>query len=78
MKRYTTFDEVNRDLKFLRLKSKIDMEQIKIDVRNSKETISDTFSPINLIVNTIGSIVQKAFVLKVVDKLVGGITRKLK
>ena len=77
MKRYTNFDDIDRDLKFLRLKSRIDMEEVKLSIRYGKETLSDTFSPINLIVGTIGSILQKAFVLKIVDKLVGGISRKL-
>ncbi|MBK5214013.1 MAG: hypothetical protein JJE55_10180 [Flavobacteriaceae bacterium] len=71
MKRYTTFEEIDRDLKFLRLKSQIDLEEVKLGIRESKETISETFSPINVIANTVGSILKKAFVLKVVDKLIG-------
>ncbi len=71
MKRYTTFEEIDRDLKYLRLKSQIDLEEVKLGLHNSKETISETFSPINLIVGTVGSILKKAFVLKMVDKLIG-------
>ncbi len=71
MKRYTTFEEIDSDLKFLRLKSQIDLEEVKLGIHESKETISETFSPINLIANTVGSILKKAFVLKVVDKLIG-------
>lgn len=71
MKRYTTFDEIDRDLKYLRLKSQIDLEEVKLGLNESKETIRDTFSPINLIAGTVGSIIKKAFVLKVVDKLIG-------
>lgn len=71
MKRYTTFEEIDRDLKYLRLKSQIDLEEVKLGFSRGKENISEAFSPMNLIANTIGSIVKKAFVLKVVDKLIG-------
>jgi hypothetical protein len=71
MKRYTTFDEIDRDLKYLRLKSQIDLEEVKLGLNESKQTISETFSPINMIVGTVGAIIKKAFVLKVVDKLIG-------
>ncbi|MEH6764244.1 DUF6327 family protein [Aequorivita antarctica] len=78
MKRYSTFDEIDRDLKYLRLKSQIDMEEMKLGLQETKETINETFSPINLIASTVGSILQKAFVLKVVDKLIGIKTVKKK
>lgn len=71
MKRYTTFDEIDRDLKYLHLKSQIDLEEMKMGLQETKDTVSETFSPINLIANTVGSIIKKAFVLKVVDKLIG-------
>ncbi|MEM0517447.1 hypothetical protein [Aequorivita flava] len=71
MKRYTTFEEIDRDLKYLRLKLQIDLEEVKLGLTQSRETISETFSPINLIANTFGAIIKRAFVLKVVDKLIG-------
>ncbi len=71
MKRYTTFKEIDRDLKYLRLKSQIDLEEVKLGLHESKESFSESFSPINLIASTIGSILKKAFVFKIVDKLVG-------
>lgn len=71
MKRYTSFEEVDQDLKYLRLKSQIDLEEIKMSVASTKETISETFSPINLIANTVGSIIKKAFLLRVVDRIIG-------
>lgn len=71
MKRYTTFEEIDRDLKYLRLKSQIDLEEVKIGLNRSKDVVSETFSPMNLIANTLGSILKKAFVLKMVDKLIG-------
>ncbi len=71
MKRYTTFKEIDRDLKYLRLKSQIDLEEVKLGLNEGKETISEAFSPINIIVSTLGSILKKAFVYKIVDKLIG-------
>jgi hypothetical protein len=71
MKRYTTFEEIDRDLKYLRLKSQIDLEEVKLGLSQSRETISEAFSPINLVANALGSIIKRAFVLKVVDKLIG-------
>lgn len=71
MKRYTTFEEIDRDLKYLRLKKKIDKEEVKLGVRNTREMINEAFSPINLIANAVGSIVKRALVLKVIDKLIG-------
>lgn len=71
MKRYTNFDEIDRDLKFLRLKAKIDLEEVKLGVNEGKRNIMETLSPVNLIANTLGSIIKKTFVLKVVDKIIG-------
>lgn len=71
MKRYTTFKEIDRDLKYLNLKSQIDLEEVKLGLSESKETIRNTFSPLNIVTSTIASIVKKAFVLKMVDKLIG-------
>lgn len=72
MKRYTTFEEIDRDLKYLKLKSKIDKEEIILGYRISKETISETLSPMNLIAGVVASIAKKAFFLRVVDKIIGG------
>lgn len=71
MKRYKNFDEIDRDLKFLRLKSKIDMEEVKLGFNEGKRNVVETLSPVNIIANTLGSIIKRTFVLKVVDKLIG-------
>ncbi len=71
MKRYTTFDEIDRDLRYLRLKSQIDLEEVKLSVNNGKESLMESLSPMNLIASTLGAILKKAFVLKMVDKLIG-------
>ncbi|MCG2429950.1 hypothetical protein [Aequorivita xiaoshiensis] len=71
MKRYTNFEEIDRDLKYLRLKSQIDLEEVKLGFAKSKESAIESFSPMNLIASTVSSVIKKAFVLKLVDKLIG-------
>ncbi len=67
MKEYSSFDEIDRDLKILKLQNQIDKEEIRLSVENTK----DSLSPISLIGGMIGSIAQKAFVLKAVSKIFG-------
>ncbi|RFN59188.1 DUF6327 family protein [Marixanthomonas ophiurae] len=71
MKRYTTFDEIDRDLKYLKLKSEIDKEELKLSVSDTKTSIKDSFSPLNLIASMIGSIAQKALVVKIANSILG-------
>lgn len=78
MKRYTDFDEIDRDLKFLRLKSRIDLEEVKIGFYYSKETLAEILSPVNFIAGTIVSIAKKAFILKIASKVISGFFGKNK
>lgn len=76
MKKYTSFDEIDRDLKYLRLKSQLDLEQIKMEYHYTKSTFKETLAPMNLIKNAVGAVVKKAVLLKGVSKLVGLVTRR--
>tara|TARA_R100000935_G_C2810988_1_gene154945 strand:- start:838 stop:1065 length:228 start_codon:yes stop_codon:yes gene_type:complete len=67
MKEYSSFEEIDRDLKILKLQNQIDKEEIRLSVEHTKESLS----PISLIGGLIGSIAQKAFVLKAVSKIFG-------
>tara|TARA_R100000935_G_scaffold13371_1_gene26858 strand:+ start:239 stop:466 length:228 start_codon:yes stop_codon:yes gene_type:complete len=67
MKEYSSFDEIDRDLKILKLQNQIDKEEIRLSVENTKESLS----PISLLGDIFGSILQKAFVLKAVSKIFG-------
>ncbi|UAB81944.1 hypothetical protein INR76_04080 [Marixanthomonas sp. SCSIO 43207] len=71
MKRYTTFEEIDRDLKYLKLKSQIDKEELKLSVTTTKEDFKDTFSPISIIGSMIGSIAQKALIVKIANSILG-------
>lgn len=73
MKRYTSFEDVDRDLKFLKLKSKIDIEEVKFGFLSTKDMVKDAFAPANLIANAFSSVAKKTFMLRVVDRLVGRI-----
>ncbi|TDN88189.1 hypothetical protein DET49_109141 [Salegentibacter sp. 24] len=67
MKEYSSFKEINRDLKILKLQTKIDQEEIKLNIERTKSALS----PLSLIGSMAGSILQKAFILKAVTKLTG-------
>jgi len=67
MKKYTSFEEIDRDLKILKLQNEIDKEEIKISVNRTKEELS----PMTIIGGMVGSIFQKAIVLKAVSKIFG-------
>ncbi len=63
----SSFEEIDKDLKILKLQTEIDKEEIKLSIDQTK----DSLSPISLIGSTIGSIIQKALVLKAVSKIIG-------
>tara|TARA_R100001369_G_scaffold29172_1_gene52461 strand:- start:154045 stop:154272 length:228 start_codon:yes stop_codon:yes gene_type:complete len=67
MKEYSSFDEIDRDLKILKLQNQIDKEEIRLSVENTK----DSLSPLSLLGGLFGSILEKAFVLKAVSKIFG-------
>ncbi|PKD21603.1 glutaminyl-tRNA synthetase [Salegentibacter salinarum] len=67
MKEYSSFKEIDRDLKILKLQTKIDQEEIKLNIERTKSALS----PLSLMGSMAGSILQKAFILKAVTKLTG-------
>ena len=73
MKEYSSFKEIDRDLKILKLQTKIDQEEIKLNIERTKSALS-------LAGSMVGSILQKAFILKAVTKLTGlrKVTAKVK
>ncbi|MBZ9730676.1 DUF6327 family protein [Salegentibacter sp. JZCK2] len=67
MKEYSSFKEIDRDLKILKLQTKIDREEIKLNIERTKSALS----PLSLMGSMVGSILQKALILKAVTKLTG-------
>lgn len=70
MKRYNSFDEINRDLKYLRLKSKIDLEEMRLSMSSAKDVVTDSLSPRNLLAQTVAGLAKRTFYTKVIDKLI--------
>ena len=67
MKEYSSFDEIERDLKILKLQTQIDKEEIKL----SYDLIKTNMSPLSLIASMASSVIQKALILKAVSKVFG-------
>lgn len=67
MKIYISYEEVDHDLKILKLQMQINKQKMKINV----EEIKEDFSPISIISGIASSIAKKAFVLKAVSKILG-------
>ncbi|MUP45121.1 hypothetical protein E0K83_05115 [Gramella sp. BOM4] len=67
MRTYSSFEEIDKDLKILKLQTEIDKEEIKL----SMDKVKSGMSPVSLIGSAVTSIVQKAIVLKAVTKIFG-------
>ncbi len=67
MKQYSSFEEIDRDLKILKLQNEIDKEEIKLSIQETK----DNMSPLSLAGSVITAAVRKALVLKAVAKMWG-------
>ena len=67
MRIYSSFEEIDKDLKILKLQTQIDKEEIKLSIDQTKESLS----PVSIIGSIAGSIIQKALVLKAVSKIIG-------
>lgn len=71
MKVYSNFDQINQDLKILKLKKQISQEELRLNVNGAKSGLSSGFSPVSTISTMIGSIMQKAIVAKLVGTIFG-------
>ena len=67
MRTYRNFEEIDRDLQYLKLQKEIDQETMKLNMNEVKES----FSVVNIAAGMISSIAKKAVVLKTVNKLIG-------
>ncbi|AGC76543.1 hypothetical protein LX97_01204 [Nonlabens dokdonensis] len=67
MRVYNSFDEMDRDLRYLKLQQQVHQETMKLQVNEVKESLS----AVSILSNIVGSIAKKAVVLKVVNKLIG-------
>lgn len=67
MRVYNSFDEINRDLRYLQLQKQIDQETMKLNMNEVKES----FSAVSILTSIVSSIAKKAVILKTVHKLIG-------
>lgn len=67
MKVYSSFEQIEHDLKILKLQQQIDQEQLKADINDMK----GGFNPMTAIASSVGAVVKKALVYKAVDKIMG-------
>jgi len=67
MRRYKTFEEVNTDLRLLKIQSDIDKEELKTSIEKTK----DSLSPSNLIGGLVGSLATRAIALKLLVPIAG-------
>lgn len=71
MKRYTDFDEIDRDLKYLSLKSKIDFEEVKLGIKNSKGFMGETVDALKVAAGAAGTLIMGTILFKMVENILG-------
>lgn len=67
MKEYSSFEEIDKDLRILKLQTEIDKEEIKLSVAQTKSS----FSLLSMLGSIAGSVLEKAIILKAVTKITG-------
>lgn len=73
MRQYNNFEEIERDLKLLKLRSEIDKERIFLSYNHTKESLS----PLNILKRTAGTVFKSALIYKTASKVMGCIGDKL-
>jgi len=66
MKIYTSFEEIDKDIKVLKLEKDISKEEIKLNFNG----IKDDFSFLNVVGKTASSVIQKALTFKLLRNLI--------
>ncbi|CAL68247.1 DUF6327 family protein [Christiangramia forsetii] len=67
MRIYSSFEEIDKDLKILKLQTEIDKEEIKLSLDQTKEHLS----PKSLLGSSVGSLIHKLLAIKAVSKIMG-------
>lgn len=74
MREYKNFEEIDRDLKLLKLQQEIDKERIILSYNRTKESVS----PKNLLKSAAGSLLKNAIIFKGVTKVLGFVGDKFR
>jgi len=67
MREYSSFEEIDKDLKILKLQTEIDKEEIKLSLGQTKENLRIK----SLFKSSLNSVAQKILSLKAVGKILG-------
>ncbi|HSP83576.1 MAG TPA: DUF6327 family protein [Gillisia sp.] len=67
MKEYSSFEEIERDIKILKLQNQIDKEQVKLSIEQTKEALS----PLSLLGSSVRAAFKKVKEFKAVVTAVG-------
>jgi len=67
MREYSTFEEIDKDLKILKLQTEIDKEEIKLSIDQTRENLRFK----SLVKSSLSSVAQKILALKAVGKILG-------
>lgn len=67
MRIYSSFEEIEKDLKILKLQTEIDKEEIKLSMDQTKHDIS----PMSLLGSGVGTVIHKILSIKAVSKIIG-------
>mgnify|MGYP001475275170 CR=1 FL=1 len=67
MRVYSSFEEIDKDLKILKLQTEIDKEEIKLSLDQTRENLKFK----SLVKSSLSSVAQKILSLKAVGKILG-------
>ncbi|AEE19152.1 hypothetical protein JM84_0485 [Dokdonia sp. Hel_I_63] len=71
MREYSSFEQIEHDLKILKLKRQISEEEVRLNVNGAKNGMSSGFSPVSSLGTLVGSLLQKAVVAKLLSTIFG-------
>lgn len=71
MRVYSNFEQIDRDLRILKLKQEINKEELRLNVNGARDSVTSGLSPISIVGSMAGSLIQKALVAKLVGTIFG-------
>lgn len=69
MRVYSNFEEIEQDLKILKLKKQIGEEEMRLNMNGMKDSLNTGLSPVSSIGTMLGSFLQKAVIAKLVSSI---------
>lgn len=69
MKIYSSFEEIDKDLKYYRIKSQIHKEEIKLGFLQTQSSLNEIFSPINLLTRILRYFLRRKLLMRILNQL---------